>query len=96
MKSTTPIRRHLHVGLSAIALVAFASPALAQNADADEDGDGNDIVVTATLRDSSLQDVPFSINAQTGEDLLRANASTLEDASRNVAGLVMRSCSSWS
>lgn len=87
MKSTTQIRRHLHVGLSAIALVAFASPALAQNADADEDGDGNDIVVTATLRDSSLQDVPFSINAQTGEDLLRANASTLEDASRNVAGL---------
>ncbi|MEQ1688613.1 MAG: TonB-dependent receptor [Sphingopyxis sp.] len=79
-------RTKLALGLS-LAAIAFAStPALAQ--DADEDGgDGNDIVVTATLRDTTLQDVPFSINAQTGEDLARANAATLEDASRNVAGL---------
>lgn len=78
-----PARLRLLATLSAFAL---ATPAVAQDA-AEEEGDGNDIVVTATLRDTSLQDVPFSINAQSGEDLARANAQTLEDASRNVAGL---------
>jgi outer membrane receptor protein involved in Fe transport len=34
-----------------------------------------------------VQDVPFSINAQTQEDIQRANAGTIEDISRNVAGL---------
>jgi outer membrane receptor protein involved in Fe transport len=81
---TRSARLHLFATLSAIALT---SPALAQEADAEAEDQGNDIVVTATLRDTSLQDVPFSINAQSGEDLLRANAQTLEDASRNVAGL---------
>jgi len=47
----------------------------------------DDIIVTATKRASSIQDVPFSINAQTEEDIARANAGTLEDLSRNVAGL---------
>ncbi len=78
-------RRSLTIGLSALAVAFASTPALAQSADAEEDG--NEIVVTATLRATSLQDVPFSINAQTGDDLLRANATTLEEASRNVAGL---------
>ena len=81
---TRPARLRLLATLSAIAVSA---PALAQDADAPAQDEGNDIVVTATLRDTSLQDVPFSINAQSGEDLARANAQTLEDASRNVAGL---------
>jgi outer membrane receptor protein involved in Fe transport len=46
-----------------------------------------DIIVTATKRASTVQDVPFSINAQTQEDIQRANAGTIEDISRNVAGL---------
>ncbi len=48
---------------------------------------GNEIVVTATKRDQTLQDVPFSINAQTAADIQRSGAVTLEDVSRNVAGL---------
>ncbi|MEK6542114.1 MAG: TonB-dependent receptor [Pseudomonadota bacterium] len=76
----------LSIGISALAIALVSAPAFAQAAD-EEEGDGNDIVVTATLRDTTLQDVPFSINAQTGEDLARANAITLEEASRNVAGL---------
>ncbi len=79
-------RTRLSIGMSALAIALASTPAFAQTAD-EEEGDGNDIVVTATLRDTTLQDVPFSINAQTGEDLARANATTLEDASRNVAGL---------
>ena len=37
-----------------------------------------------------VQDVPFSINAQTAGDIQRANAQTIEDISRNVAGLTVQ------
>ncbi|MEL6876504.1 MAG: TonB-dependent receptor [Pseudomonadota bacterium] len=72
------------------ALVLGSSPALAQDsdtADAAEEASGNVILVTATKRDATIQDVPFSINAQTQEDIQRSGAVTLEDLSRNVAGL---------
>ncbi|MBA4747271.1 MAG: TonB-dependent receptor [Sphingopyxis sp.] len=72
-------------GLSGFAVaVAVAAPVDAQEAD---DNDGNIIIVTATKRDANLQDVPFSINAQTAEDIQKSGAVTLEDLSRNVAGL---------
>src|SRR5438067_7206582 len=48
------------------------------------------IIVTATKRASTVQDVPFSINAQTQADIQRAHAQTLEDISRNVAGLTVQ------
>jgi iron complex outermembrane receptor protein len=48
------------------------------------------IIVTATKRASRVQDVPFSINAQTQADIQRANAQTIEDISRNVAGLTVQ------
>lgn len=60
----------------ATAFVATASSA------ADEE-----MVVTAMKRDQLIQDVPFSINAQSEEDIQRTGATTLEDVSRNVAGL---------
>ena len=48
------------------------------------------VVVTATKREAVLIDVPFSINAQTEEDIRRSGAVTLEDLSRNVAGLAIQ------
>jgi iron complex outermembrane recepter protein len=89
--------------LTSVAAFALAMPAAAQTAeetqaqtatstvsdpapDEDERSLG-EIVVTATKRASTVQDVPFSINAQTQEDIQRANAGTIEDISRNVAGL---------
>src|SRR5262249_26967753 len=48
------------------------------------------IVVTATKRETSLVEVPFSINAQTEDDIQRSGAVTLEDLSRNVAGLAVQ------
>jgi iron complex outermembrane recepter protein len=48
------------------------------------------IIVTATKRASTVQDVPFSVNAQTQEDIQRANAQSIEDISRNVAGLTVQ------
>ncbi|WP_447953879.1 TonB-dependent receptor [Sphingopyxis chilensis] len=80
-------RASLLAGLSCLALAS--TPAAAQ--DATSGGyDGNEIIVTATKRDASLQDVPFSINAQTEQAIERANASTIEDLSRNVAGLTVQ------
>jgi iron complex outermembrane receptor protein len=75
--------------LAGTASIFLANPALAQDAAADEAdaAEGNVIIVTATKRDTTIQDVPFSINAQTQEDIQRSGAVTLEDLSRNVAGL---------
>ena len=68
----------------AAATPAFAQDAPAAAAPAAEEGD---IVVTATKREGSLLTVPFSINAQTEAMIQRSGANTIEDLSRNVAGL---------
>ena len=74
--------------LATTGMALLATPAMAQEAGTPaEDSDDNLIVVTATKRDQTIQDVPFSINAQTAEDIQKTGATTLEDLSRNVAGL---------
>lgn len=45
------------------------------------------MLVTATKRLQLAQDVPFSLNVQSEEDIERLNTTNLEDLSRNVAGL---------
>ena len=72
--------------LAGISILAIASPAMAQDAAAAETT-GNDIVVTATKRNETIQDVPFSINAQTAADIEKSGSNSLEDVARNVAGL---------
>ncbi len=74
----------LRLGACAAALAAL--PALAQ----DRDLVGDEIIVTATKRESTLQDVPFSVNAQTQNDIQRSGSQTLEDVARNVAGLTIQ------
>ena len=74
--------------ISALAF-ALAMPAFAQEA-AEEVAEGNEIIVTATKRDQSLQDIPFAINAQTADMIEKTGATTLEDISRNVAGLAIQ------
>lgn len=49
-----------------------------------------ELVVTATRRDSSIMDVPFSVNVQSEQDIQRLNTFNLEDLSRNVAGLAIQ------
>jgi outer membrane receptor protein involved in Fe transport len=73
---------------------AFAQPDSAQTGtEADEanaEQEDADIVVTASLREERLIEVPFSVNAQTEQDIQRSGAVTLEDISRNVAGLAVQ------
>jgi iron complex outermembrane receptor protein len=78
------------LALSAPSLAQTTSEQQAQVANPQGENDPQVIIVTATKRASTVQDVPFSINAQTQEDIQRANASTLEDISRNVAGLTVQ------
>lgn len=74
--------------VSIAAMLAASQAAAAQDSAADEDK--NIIIVTATKRDANLQDIPFSINAQTADDIQKSGAVTLEDLSRNVAGLAVQ------
>src|SRR3546814_544942 len=80
----------LRGGASAAALLAMSSGAYAQTGAGDDTQGNQTIVVTATKRASTVQDVPFSINAQTEADIQRSGAVTIEDLSRNVAGLTVQ------
>lgn len=88
MPSVSRVVMTLAVGVSAIAL--GTASAWAQEAPPPAPPEGNDIIVTANKRASTIQDVPFSINAQTQQDIQRSGATTLEDLSRNVAGLAIQ------
>ncbi len=48
------------------------------------------IIVTATKRETTVQEVPFSINVQSQEDIQRSGAVDLEQLSRNIAGLTIQ------
>jgi outer membrane receptor protein involved in Fe transport len=88
------IRKSALLGCAASALViAGATPAQAQDEpQPTQTADENEqnIIVTATKRETSLFEVPFSINAQTEQDIQRSAANTIEDLSRNVAGLTIQ------
>lgn len=49
-----------------------------------------EVVVTARKREESLQDVPFSIAAPTGEQLRQLGAASLEDVANNIAGFTVQ------
>ncbi|UIP06604.1 TonB-dependent receptor [Erythrobacter sp. SDW2] len=75
---------------STIIATAWATPGSAQEIE-EETATGatadNVIVVTATRREESVQDVPFNISAVSGEDLTEAGAFNLREASRLVPGV---------
>ncbi len=82
------ITRKLNASASALvfAMLALAPVAFAQTTD-DTEARQKTVIVTATKRAETIQDVPFSINAQTAEDIARTGAANLEDVARSVAGL---------
>ena len=80
----------LLAGAVSLLALAVSAPVQAQTPAPVAVDDEEEIVVTAILRETSLLEVPFSINAQTEEDIQRSGASTIEDLSRNVAGLAIQ------
>ena len=65
----------IQASILAISAVLGAAPALAQSAppaDADQPADPDEIIVTATLRNENLQDVPIAVTAFSGATLDKA------------------------
>lgn len=87
--TSTRIARRVRASLAASSIIAIAATSHA-HAQETEQETSQEIVVTATKRASTVQDVPFSINAQTEQAIERANATTVEDLSRNIAGLAVQ------
>lgn len=90
MRKLLGVRAGLLAGAAVMLAGGSAAWAQAQGGGAEIAENDGDIIVTATKRASTIQDVPFSINAQTEEDIQRSGAVTLEDLSRNVAGLTIQ------
>jgi iron complex outermembrane receptor protein len=65
------------VSLIAVAGMAFAAPAQAQDAAAEPAAD--DIIVTAQFREQRLQDTPIAITALSGDDLAARGQTSIED-----------------
>jgi iron complex outermembrane receptor protein len=77
-------KSYLFAAASVAALLSTTGPGVAQV------GRAGEILVTATKRAATIQDVPFSVNAQTEQDIQRTGSTNLEDLSRNVAGLAIQ------
>jgi len=80
------------IGLMTVATGAYAQDSTKGENDSASGSRGaiEEILVTATKRASTIQDVPFSINAMTEQDIQRSGATSLEDLSRNIAGLTIQ------
>jgi len=83
-------RRQAWLAASALAAASIAAPVAALAQQSNTNNTVEELVVTATKRDATILDVPFSINAQTEADIQKSGAVTLEDLSRNVAGLTIQ------
>ncbi|MFN5819384.1 MAG: TonB-dependent receptor plug domain-containing protein, partial [Novosphingobium sp.] len=91
------MRKHLIraalLGAAALPATAYAQEAQVEEAqpapDAPEaaEGEGNEIVVTATKREQTLQDVPVAVSVTTAETIERAQIRDLKDLQTLVPAL---------
>ena len=88
-------RNVLYAGTAAFALimpgVAFAQEEVAEPADAgtfvEEEGEGNAIIVTATKREQTLQEIPVAVSVTTAETIERAQIRDVTDLASVVPSL---------
>jgi iron complex outermembrane receptor protein len=74
---------------SAIAIAVAAALAPVASAQDQDERVIQEIVVTAQKRESSLQDVPFSVAAMTDEGIRQSGANNIAELARNVSGLAI-------
>ena len=86
----TMTRHSLGRVISLGSLLSLGSGGLALGAEEAESGLA-EIVVTAQKYESTIQTTPFSISAVSGDQLLAAGITTVEEIAREVPGLSMRS-----
>ncbi|NBW76215.1 MAG: TonB-dependent receptor [Sphingomonadaceae bacterium] len=73
--------------LAALAMVAFAAPAYAQDTANEDEGAPGEIVVTAQKRSENVQDVPVAVSVLSGERLAEASRPSIESAAQMVPSL---------
>jgi iron complex outermembrane receptor protein len=74
---------------SSLAAIAFSAcaPAYAQDEAVEDEASGNEIIVTATKRERTLQDVPVAVSVTTAATLEQAQIRDLKDLSSVVPSL---------
>jgi len=72
-----------------IALTLAGVLPIAAYAQQTEDKVIQELIVTATKRESTLQDVPFSVAAKTAEDIRDSGSSNIVELARNISGLAI-------
>lgn len=87
---THPASRPIFSGPSRSFFLAAMAAVLAGNSAYAQQQPIEEIVVTSTKRETTVQDVPFSINVQTQQDIQRSGATNIEELSRNIAGLTVQ------
>jgi iron complex outermembrane receptor protein len=87
MKST--LRATSALPLAALVMLAFAAPAMAQDADEADDADtsNGEIIVTAQKRSENVQDVPVAVSVLSGEALGASSRPSIESAAQLVPTL---------
>jgi outer membrane receptor protein involved in Fe transport len=81
---------HRAQGIASQLLVPVAAVVLTASGAVQAQSNIEEITVTATKRESRIQDVPFSLNVQTQKDIQRSGATNIEELSRNIAGLTVQ------
>jgi iron complex outermembrane receptor protein len=85
------VRRALLMSTSGMAASAiFASPALAQDTGDSSEDTLTEIVVTAQMRMQSVQDIPLSITAVTGDLLEARNQTNLREISAQAPNVILQ------
>jgi iron complex outermembrane recepter protein len=74
-------------GAAAVCIVTPFAIAQAQDSPPSDDEISQEIIVTAQKRATTLQEVPFSIAALSGEDITQSGATNIVEVARNVPGL---------
>ncbi|WIW89465.1 TonB-dependent receptor [Sphingobium sp. V4] len=93
------VQRTLFCGASALGLIAFSQPAMAQSADqggSATDASAGDIIVTARRASESYINVPVQVAVQSGEALARTNANDLSKIAENIPFVQITKTSSGS
>jgi outer membrane receptor protein involved in Fe transport len=83
----SPARVNAQLGAAIAAVLAGAAP-LAASAAAAAAGDIDEIIVTATRRDQSVQDIPYNISAIGAADILDSGVTDLQGLTQMIPGLV--------
>jgi iron complex outermembrane receptor protein len=83
-------RSRLFAGAAAMALAMIATPAFAQEPQAAEEDSGDDIVVTAQMREQNLQDIPLAITAVSGAQLEARSQTRLTDIAAQAPNVILQ------